>query len=45
VYAWITEKGESARRVSRLWKFQASEIAEWMRSGEATQSPCEGEGE
>ena len=39
VYAWISEKGMPAHRVGRLWKFQATEIDEWVRSGGAiTQS-------
>ena len=35
VYAWISEKSMPAHRVGRLWKFQASEIDEWVRSGGA----------
>ena len=33
VYAWIAEKGMPAHKVGRLWKFQASEVDEWVRSG------------
>ncbi len=33
VYAWISEKGMPAHRVGRLWKFQATDIDEWVRSG------------
>jgi excisionase family DNA binding protein len=35
VYAWIAEKGMPAHKVGRLWKFQASEVDEWVRSGNA----------
>lgn len=35
VYAWIAEKGMPAHKVGRLWKFQASEVDGWVRSGRA----------
>ena len=35
VYAWISEKGMPAHKVGRLWKFQANEVDEWVRSGSA----------
>jgi excisionase family DNA binding protein len=35
VYAWIAEKDMPAHKVGRLWKFQATEIDEWVRSGRA----------
>ncbi|WP_431890612.1 helix-turn-helix domain-containing protein [Cellulosimicrobium funkei] len=35
VYTWITDKRLPAHRVGRLWKFQASEVDEWVRSGAA----------
>lgn len=35
VYAWIAEKDMPAHKAGRLWKFQASEIDEWVRSGRA----------
>jgi excisionase family DNA binding protein len=38
VYAWIAEKGMPAHRVGRLWKFQASEVDAWVRSGSAAAS-------
>ena len=38
VYAWIAEKGMPAHKVGRLWKFQASEVDEWVRSGSAASS-------
>ncbi|GMM95680.1 helix-turn-helix domain-containing protein [Microbacterium sp. MTN4-26] len=35
VYLWIAEKSLPAHRVGRLWKFQASEVDQWVRSGRA----------
>lgn len=37
VYDWIADKRMPAHRVGRLWKFQVSEIDEWVRSGGAAQ--------
>jgi len=36
VYAWIADKGMPAHKVGRLWKFQVSEVDEWVRSGGAS---------
>ena len=36
VYTWIAEKAMPAHKVGRLWKFQASEIDDWVRRGSAT---------
>ncbi|NVC22188.1 helix-turn-helix domain-containing protein [Kocuria salina] len=33
VYTWIAEKDMPAHKVGRLWKFQASEVDAWVRSG------------
>lgn len=33
VYAWIAEKGMPAHKVGRLWKFQTSDVDEWVRNG------------
>lgn len=33
VYTWIAEKQMPAHKLGRLWKFQASEIDEWVRRG------------
>lgn len=41
VYAWIAEKDMPAHKVGRLWKFQASEIDEWVRSGRAGTADAE----
>jgi excisionase family DNA binding protein len=38
VYALIAEKGMPAHKVGRLWKFQTSEVDEWVRSGSAASS-------
>ncbi|WP_435821860.1 helix-turn-helix domain-containing protein [Micromonospora taraxaci] len=38
VYAWIAEKGMPAHKLGRLWKFQASDVDEWVRSGGASSS-------
>jgi excisionase family DNA binding protein len=33
IYAWVGDKGMPAHRVGRLWKFQVSEVDDWVRSG------------
>ena len=38
VYTWIAEKNMPAHKAGRLWKFQAREIDEWVRSGGAATS-------
>lgn len=35
VYRWIDRKGLPAHRMGRLWKFQLSEVDEWVREGGA----------
>lgn len=35
IYAWIADKGMPAHKVGRLWKFQASEVDDWVRRGDA----------
>ncbi len=35
VYTWIAEKAMPAHKIGRLWKFQASEIDDWVRAGAA----------
>lgn len=37
VYTWIAEKSMPASKVGRLWKFQASEVDDWVRSGAAAE--------
>ncbi|MEF9673250.1 helix-turn-helix domain-containing protein [Pseudomonas sp. PCH446] len=33
VYRWRERRGMPAHRIGRLWKFQLSEIDEWVRAG------------
>ena len=35
VYTWIAERAMPAHKVGRLWKFQASEVDDWVRGGNA----------
>ncbi|WP_315334792.1 helix-turn-helix domain-containing protein [Propionibacterium acidifaciens] len=35
VYAWIADKGMPAHKIGRLWKCQASEVDDWVRTGAA----------
>ena len=35
IYRWIDRKNLPAHRVGRLWKFQVSEVDEWVRAGVA----------
>lgn len=36
VYAWIADRGMPAHKIGRLWKFQASEVDDWVRRGNAS---------
>lgn len=38
VYSWIADKAMPAHKVGRLWKFQTSEVDEWVRTGGAAAS-------
>lgn len=38
IYGWIAEKGMPAHKLGRLWKFQAREVDDWVRSGGAASS-------
>lgn len=42
VYSWIADKAMPAHKVGRLWKFQTSEVDEWVRGGgaAATEEPA-----
>lgn len=42
VYTWVANRGMPAHKVGRLWKFQASEIDDWIRSGGAAVQENEG---
>lgn len=35
VYVWIAERALPAHRVGRFWKFQTSELDDWVRRGRA----------
>ncbi|WP_434039117.1 helix-turn-helix domain-containing protein [Pseudomonas aeruginosa] len=35
MYRWRERKALPAHRVGRLWKFQLSEVDEWVRAGGA----------
>ncbi len=37
IYKWISRKGMPSHKVGKLWKFLASEIDEWVKSGHAAQ--------
>jgi excisionase family DNA binding protein len=39
VYSWIADKAMPAHKVGRLWKFQTSEVDEWVRAGGAAARP------
>jgi excisionase family DNA binding protein len=45
VYTWIAEKAMPASKVGRLWKFQASEVDDWVRSGAAAEEHRVSEGQ
>jgi excisionase family DNA binding protein len=43
VYRWRERKGLPAHKIGRLWKFQLSEVDEWVRAGgadEETENKC-----
>lgn len=44
VYRWRERKSLPAHKIGRLWKFQLSEVDEWVRAGGADDEP-ESEGE
>ena len=37
VYRWRERKGLRAHKIGRLWKFQLSEVDEWVRAGGAAE--------
>jgi excisionase family DNA binding protein len=41
VYKWIERRRMPAHKLGRLWKFQAAEVDEWVRSGSASQPASE----
>jgi excisionase family DNA binding protein len=36
IYRWLERKKIPAHRIGKLWKFQVSEIDEWVRGEEST---------
>lgn len=36
VYKWVDRRQLPAHKLGRLWKFQASEVDEWVRAGRAS---------
>lgn len=36
VYTWTSRKSMPAHRVGRLWKFQKSEVDQWVKAGGAS---------
>ena len=38
VYRWRERKGLPAHKIGRLWKFQLSEVNEWVRNGGADEA-------
>jgi excisionase family DNA binding protein len=43
VYTWIAEKGMPAHKVGRLWKFQPTEVDDWVRrNGASNDETAEG---
>ncbi|EMK6863931.1 helix-turn-helix domain-containing protein [Vibrio cholerae] len=41
VYRWCERKGLPTHKIGRLWKFQLSEVDEWVRAGGANESSNE----
>lgn len=41
IYRWIDRKNLPAHRVGRLWKFQVSEVDDWVRAGAADEGAGE----
>lgn len=42
IYKWITRKGMPAHKVGKLWKFMASEVDGWVRTGKAEKKGLRG---
>lgn len=45
IYTWIAGKGMPAHKIGRLWKFQASEVDDWVRNDGAADSDSNQAGE
>lgn len=44
IYKWISDKQMPAHRMGRLWKFQKSEVDEWVKAGGADENSKRNEG-
>lgn len=42
IYRWRERKGLPAHKIGRLWKFQLSEVDEWVRTNGADDEPESG---
>lgn len=42
VYRWRERKGLPAHKIGRLWKFELSEVDEWVRAGGADEGAAAG---
>lgn len=42
IYKWITRKSMPAHKAGKLWKFLASEVDEWIKSGHAAANAARG---
>ena len=38
IYTWIAKKDMPAHRVGRLWKFQVTEVDDWVRNSGADET-------
>lgn len=45
IYRWMSKKGLPSHQVGRMWRFQLSEIDEWVKSGKAASDEDELEGD
>ena len=45
VYRWRERRDLPAHRIGRLWKFQLSEVDEWVRAGGADEDQVRENGE
>ena len=41
VHRWIRNRGLPAHQVGRIWRFQVSEVDEWVRAGNANTKDAE----
>ena len=41
VHRWIRRRGLPAHQVGRIWRFQVTEVDEWVRAGRAKSTDVE----